>query len=65
MSSITYPDLLATIGGGVLLLRGRDGRKGKVKVKGKWSIAVRKTPHCYGNSRAIWYHKVLPATRQR
>jgi len=34
MSSITYPDLIATIGGGVLLLRGRDGRKGKVKVNG-------------------------------
>jgi len=22
-------------------------------------------PHCYGNSRAIWDHTVLPATRQR
>jgi len=36
--------------------------KGK---KGKRSIAVRKKPHRYGNSRAIWDHTVLPATRQR
>jgi len=34
----------------------------KVKVR---SIAVRKQPHCYGNSRAIWDHTVLPATQQR
>ena len=34
---------------------------GKVKVK----VEVRKTPHRYGNSRAIWDHTVLPATRQR
>ena len=34
----------------------------KVKVR---SIAVRKQPHRYGNSRAIWDHTVLPATRQR
>jgi len=33
--------------------------------KVKWSIAVRKTPHRYGNSRAIWDHTALPATRQR
>jgi len=33
--------------------------------KGKRSIAVRKKPHRYGNSRAIWDHTVLPATRQR
>ena len=32
--------------------------------KGKRSIAVRKKPHRYGNSRAIWDHTVLPATRQ-
>ena len=31
----------------------------------KRSIAVRKKPHRYGNSRAIWDHTVLPATRQR
>ena len=37
-------------------------KKGK---KGKRSIAVRKKPHRYGNSRAIWDHTVLPATRQR
>jgi len=36
-----------------------------IKVKGKRSIAVRKKPHRYGNSRAIWDHTVLPATRQR
>ena len=37
----------------------------KVKVKkSKRSIAVRNTPHRYGNSRAIWDHTVLPATRQ-
>ena len=35
----------------------------KVKVKGKRSIAVRKKPHRYGNSRAIWDHTVLPATQ--
>jgi len=36
------------------------------KSKGKWSITVRKTPHRYGNSRAIWDHTVLPAaTRQQ
>ena len=35
------------------------------KGKGKRSIAVRKKPHRYGNSRAIWDHTVLPATRQR
>ena len=28
-------------------------------------IAVRNTPHRYWNSRAIWDHTVLPATRQR
>ena len=28
-------------------------------------IAVRKLPHRYGNSHAIWDHTVLPATRQR
>ena len=43
--------------------------KGKGKGKGKRSIAVRKKPHRYGNSRAIWDpdHTVLglPATRQR
>jgi len=33
--------------------------------KGRRSIAVRKKPHRYGNSRAIWDHTVLPATRQR
>ena len=33
--------------------------------KGKRSIAVRKKPHRYGNSRAIWDHTVLPATWQR
>ena len=38
---------------------------GKGKGKGKRSIAVRKKPHRYGNSRAIWDHTVLPATRQR
>jgi len=37
----------------------------KSKVKGKRSIAVRKKPHRYGNSCAIWDHTVLPATRQR
>jgi len=37
----------------------------KVKVKGKQSIAVLKKPHRYGNSRAVWDHTVLPATRQR
>jgi len=37
--------------------------KGKCKVNG--SIAVCKTPHCYGNSHAEWDHTVLPATRQR
>jgi len=31
----------------------------------KRSIAVRKKPHRYWNSRAIWDHTVLPATRQR
>ena len=36
----------------------------KVK-KGKQSIAIRKKPHRYGNSRAIWDHTVLPATGQR
>jgi len=35
------------------------------KGKGKRSIALRKKPHRYGNSRAIWDHTVLPATRQR
>jgi len=35
------------------------------KGKGKRSIAVRKKPRRYGNSRAIWDHTVLPATRQR
>ena len=35
------------------------------KGKGKRSISVRKKPHSYGNSRAIWDHTVLPATRQR
>ena len=35
------------------------------KGKGEQSIAVRKKPHRYGNSRAIWDHTVLPATRQR
>ena len=39
--------------------------QGKGKGKGKRSIAVRKKPHRYGNSRAIWDHTVLPATRQR
>ena len=34
---------------------------GKVKGKSKWSIAVRKTPHRYGNSRAIWDHTCYPA----
>ena len=29
------------------------------KGKGKRSIAVRKKPHRYGNSRAIWDHTVL------
>ena len=33
--------------------------------QGKQSIAVHKTTHRYGNSRAIWDHTVLPATRQR
>jgi len=33
--------------------------------KGKRSIAVRNTPHRYGNSHVIWDHTVLPATRQR
>ena len=33
--------------------------------KGKRSIAVRNTPHRYGNSHAVWDHTVLPATRQR
>jgi len=32
--------------------------------KGKRSIAVRKKPHRYGNSRAICDHTVLPATRR-
>jgi len=36
----------------------------KVKVKVR-TIAVCKQPHRYGNSRAIWDHTVLPATRQR
>ena len=31
----------------------------------KRSIAVRDSPHRYGNSHAIWDHTVLPATRQR
>ena len=31
----------------------------------KRSIAVSDSPHHYGNSRAIWDHTVLPATRQR
>jgi len=35
------------------------------KGKGKWSIAVRNTPHRYGNSHAILDHTVLPAIRQR
>ena len=35
------------------------------KGKGKRSIAVRKKPNRYENSRAIWDHTVLPATRQR
>ena len=39
--------------------------EGKSKGKGKRSIAVRKKPHRYGNSRTIWDHTVLPATRQR
>ena len=39
--------------------------QGCSKGKGKRSIAVRKKPHRYGNSRAIWDHTVLPATRQR
>jgi len=44
----------------------REGEmRGKGKGKGKRSIAVRKKPHRYGNSRAIWDHTVLPATRQR
>ena len=30
--------------------------KGHGKGKGKRSIAVRKNPHLYGNSRAIWDH---------
>ena len=38
--------------------------KGSIK-KVKQSIAVCKQPHRYGNSRAIWDHTVLPATRQR
>jgi len=37
----------------------------KGKDKGKRSIALRNKPHRYGNSRAIWDHTVLPATRQR
>jgi len=32
---------------------------------GKRTIAVSNTPHRYGNTRAIWDHTVLPATRQR
>jgi len=39
--------------------------KFEVKGKGKRSIAVRKKPHHYGNSHAIWDHTVLLATRQR
>ena len=35
------------------------------KGKDKRSIAVRNTPHRYGNSHAIWDHTVLPATWQR
>jgi len=35
--------------------------KGKGKGKGKKCIAVHKQPHHYGNSRAIWDHRVLPA----
>jgi len=31
----------------------------------KRSIAISDSPHCYGNSHAIWDHTVLPATRQR
>jgi len=31
----------------------------KVKVKSKRSIAVRDSPHRYGNSHAIWDHTVL------
>ena len=36
------------------------------KSKGKRSIAVRNTPHRYGNgnSHAIWDHTVIPANRQ-
>jgi len=30
----------------------------------KRSKTVRKTPHRYGNSHAVWDHTVLPATRQ-
>ena len=36
-----------------------------IRCKGKRSIAIRKTPHRYGNSHAIREHTVLPATRQR
>jgi len=43
---------------------GLPGWAGKGKGKGKRSIAVRKKPHRYGNSRAIWDHTVLPATRK-
>jgi len=41
---------------------GKCGRKSK----GKRSIAVRNTPHRYGNgnSHAIWDHTVIPANRQ-
>jgi len=39
--------------------------KSTVNGKGKWSIAVRKTPHRYRNWNGIWDHTVLPATRQR
>ena len=37
----------------------------KGKGESKRSIAVRKKPHRYGNSRAIRDHTVLPAIRQR
>jgi len=39
-----------------------------LKVKSKKSkveYSSSQTPHRYGNSRAIWDHTVLPATRQR
>ena len=35
------------------------------KGNGKLSIAVSNKSHCYGKTRAIWDHTVLPATRQR